>query len=152
MRNGTGQGRVGRGATDWLYVDVDGTLLLWPTDPGAPRFEEIEETRKWIENPMDPKINSALVAKINVGLVAAILVWLAERRLHGGEPKVAIWSMGGQDHAALAFRMCFARVQIERNDFVCLAKPDLMVDDGARHLMAKHPVVLPHEFKALDCV
>lgn len=135
----TGNFRVGRGVNDWVYVDVDGTLLLWPTDPGSPLPREVEAARRKAYGLNLAPGTEAYLPRVNTTLVNELLRWAAKRK-----GVVAIWSMGGAEHATLARKLCgldnFSWV-------ICLAKPDMMVDDGARHLMAKHPVVLPGDFK-----
>lgn len=110
--------KLGRGKSDHLYVDVDGALLIWPTNPGAPQAGEV------------PKVNDRLVAEIKS--------WL----LLDNKNSLVIWSMGGAAHADMARRLCGFE------NAICIRKPGLAIDDnlfvwGKRKL----DVVLPHEFK-----
>lgn len=90
-----------------LYVDVDGTLLLWPgDDPGSvPRPGEPGHGQA-------PTINTAVVMLINAR--------------HSAGWQIIVWSNGGARHAELAakhagvFNLCHA----------CLAKPRAMVDNA----------------------
>lgn len=92
--------KVGRGETDHVFVDVDGTLLIWPTNPGAPRPGEV------------PTVNTRLVAMLKE----------AQRR----GLKVVIWTMGGQAHAEMARRLCGLEgaICIPKPDIVIDDAPD----------------------------
>lgn len=72
--------KVGRGETNHVFVDVDGTLLIWPTRAGSPLPGE---------TPM-----------VNLPLVAALRRWAAA----GG--RIVIWTMGGLAHAEMARQLC----------------------------------------------
>lgn len=114
--NKKGEGRVGRGLTDTIYVDVDSTLLMWPNgvDVGAPI--------------------------INSRLVIELLKWRAGRP--GGT--IVVWTTGGKAHAEKAAQLCFP----SDTAIVCVAKPDLIVDDGAQILGTLIPTVLPDQFRS----
>lgn len=110
--------KIGRGETNHLYVDVDGTLLIWPTVAGSPRSGET------------PKVNEALVDCI-------------KRWLKVSKGRLVIWSMGGPEHAELAATLCGF------DTCICIAKPDLVIDDAAHKLfMPKFPGMLPEAFCA----
>lgn len=113
--NKKGEGRVGRGLTDTVYVDVDSTLLMWPNgvNNGAP--------------------------VINVRLVAELLKW---RKGRAGT--IVIWTTGGKAHAEKAAQLCFPGDL----DVTCVAKPDLVIDDGAQVLGRLIPAVLPDQFRS----
>ena len=131
-------GKVGRAITDWVYVDVDGTLLLWPDEPGHPTKEQTENLKKWWNGK---PYNEKLLPKVNKRLVEELEKW--QKRRNG---TIVIWTMGGEEHAQIALHM----TKLISGAVRCMAKPDLMIDDGQRHLMAKHPVVLPSDFKCPD--
>lgn len=139
-QNLAGGGRVGRGITDAVYVDVDGTLLLWPTVQGSPRPEEVRNAQdKVLGRPHTP----VMLPTINRRLVAELHRWYISRAAHGGKPLIVIWSMGGHDHAQLAADLCdFPKAM----RVCCMPKPDMMVDDGAAIFFKKHPVTLPDLF------
>jgi len=144
--NQTGEGRVGRGITDHVYVDVDGTLLLWPTKPGGATGGELAAAHRNIsaiadQKPEDiPAADRALVPRVNWPLVEQIKAW-ANRR----NGTIVIWTTGGSEHAELAMMLCGLDMGYL---VVCVGKPDLIVDD-AHHdkLFARIRAVLPHEFK-----
>lgn len=146
--NRTGEGRVGRGITDAVYVDVDGTLLLWPTKVGSPTPEETAAARRMIsgdayEHGKPREGDEHLCPTINVALVARLKAWYAEREAAGASPLIVIWTMGGRQHAELAMMLC----DFDMGYCVdCLPKPDVMVDDAGALLMRKHPVVTPEAF------
>ena len=72
---------------------------------------------------------------INQRLVNALLAW---QQKSGGQ--LVIWSRTGLDHA----RMCARLVGL---DAICLAKPDMMIDDAdAALLVKKFRVVKPEQF------
>lgn len=86
--------KIGRGETNHLYVDVDGTLLIWPTNPGSPRPGE--------------------QPRINVELVECIKRW---QSVSGGQ--LVIWSMGGVKHCEMAAELCgFIGVCIAKPDLI----------------------------------
>lgn len=107
--------KVGRGETNHVYVDVDGTLLIWPTRPGAPQPGET------------PRVNSALVD--------CLKSW---QRSSGG--RIVVWTMGGCAHAEMAADLCGLE------SVTCIAKPDLVIDDGPEFFKRKLPVQSPEEF------
>lgn len=113
--NKTGEGRVGRGLTDTIYVDVDGTLLGWPLGV----------------NNSEPIINQRLVSEL--------LKW-RERR----NGTLVVWTTGGKKHAEMAAAKCFPGDE----SIVCMAKPDLIVDDCGQILGTTIRVALPEEFNA----
>ena len=139
--NQQGEGRVGRGITDAVYVDVDGTLLLWPTVQGAPSPEELRNARdKVLGLPHTP----SMLPRPNARLIAELHRWYVTRIAKGGSPVIVIWSMGGRAHALMAAELCdFPRAMHIR----CMPKPDCIIDDGGPALLfKKHPVLQPHEF------
>lgn len=79
-KNKTGEFRVGRGLTDHVFVDVDGTLLDWR---GA-------VCGTWEAKPT-----------INQRLVAELKKWKEKR---GGT--LVVWSTGGPSHAKRAADYC----------------------------------------------
>lgn len=112
-----GEGRVGRGITDHLYVDVDDTLFMG--------------------NGSGP---------VNWPLVEEIKKWYSQREAAGAEPCIVIWTMGGAAHAEEAMMKCDLDMGFR---VVCIAKPDLMVDNGGHQwFYNKFRVVLPEAFKA----
>jgi hypothetical protein len=104
--------KLGRGETGHVFVDVDGTLLIWPTRPGSPRPGE--------------------TPSVNRPLVDALKRWTAT----GG--RVVIWTMGGIAHAEMARELCALDAA------VCMAKPDIVVDDG--DVLRKMPFASPAAF------
>ena len=111
--------KIGRGETNHLYCDVDGTLLIWPTKPGAPQPGEI------------PKVNAELVANVK-----------AWHKDSGGV--LVIWSMGGPAHAVMARDLC--EFGVER--VICIGKPDLAIDDNPHVWGKRGPLVsAPEAFK-----
>lgn len=104
-------------ATGTIFVDVDGTLLLWPTVAGAPRPGEV------------PTVNQPLVDAIKRWLYAD-----TARRL-------VIWTMGGTEHAVMAATICGLPMAI------CLAKPEFIIDDAdAKLFHKKHFATHPDAF------
>lgn len=89
-----------------LFVDVDGTLLMWPGGkPGrVPRAGEPGHGQT-------PDINRAMLE---------IIVQELDR---GNE--VVIWSTGGTDHAKMAAKLCELPASV-----ICIGKPGVCYDDG----------------------
>lgn len=139
--NQCGEGRVGRGITDAVYVDVDGTLLFWPTSLGGPTPQELRNARdKCAGLPHTP----GMLPRVNTRLVGELHRWYVTRVSKGGSPVIVIWSMGGRQHALMAVTFCDFPAAMHIR---CLPKPDCIVDDGGGALLfKKHPVQLPHEF------
>lgn len=108
--------KLGRGETNHVFVDVDGTLLIWPTTPGSPRPGET------------PAVNADLVRRLKS--------WQARGM------RIVIWTMGGVQHAELARDLCGLAGAL------CIAKPDIAIDDAGDGFKRKLPVVLPAEFPA----
>lgn len=106
---------LGRGETNHIYVDVDGTLLIWPTVPGSPRPGET------------PRVNKQLVRRLK-----------DYQARYGAQ--LVIWTMGGTKHAEMARERCGL------DGAICIAKPDLAVDDAGDGFKKKLPVVLPADF------
>jgi hypothetical protein len=145
-----GEGRVGRGITDHVFVDVDGTLLVWPTKPGGASAGEVEAAYRNVNalSSRSPALVIAedrhLVPRVNWDLVEELEAWAARRN-----GTIVIWTMGGTSHAELAMRCCdWDRGEDAFPKVRCIAKPDVMVDD-AKHekWTARHRVIQPHEFK-----
>lgn len=112
--------KIGRGETNHLYVDVDGTLLVWPKpgNPGGPT--DAQKANAWAYLRGEAH-DAAVLPTINAQLVSRIKDWHARS---GGN--LMIWSMGGSYHSELARRFC----GLEHERVFCLAKPDLAVDDN----------------------
>lgn len=72
-----GEGRIGRGLTDHLYIDVDDTLLKGLT----------REVLSW-------------------AFVDAVKAWYRQRHDHGASPVIVIWSVGGMKRAQEADVAC----------------------------------------------
>ena len=86
-----------------LYVDVDGTLLLWhPDTPG--------------------KVRSLKTPRINTILVKAIRQWYLPTHT------LVIWSATSQGHAEYAATI--TKLDTLNPPPICLKKPDAMVDDN----------------------
>lgn len=135
----TGQGRVGRGITDHVCVDVDGTLLLWPAKAGSARPEEVAAAYAYLAG--DPH-DLALLPRVNHELVAALDKWRARRK-----GTIVIWTMGGWMHADMARRFV-GWGHLRPPEVVCMGKPDLIIDDaGHDKLFSRHRAIFPHEFK-----
>jgi len=95
-------------AVNSLFVDVDGTLLLWPGKPGrVPRHGEPHYGEP-------PTINSPLVD--------ALYAWKA---VSPGR-FLAVWTRGGAEHARMAVALCAINAIVD----VCILKPDAFVDDA----------------------
>ena len=74
--------------------------------------------------------------KVNTALVDELLRW---QRTSGGQ--LVVWSRGGREHAIRAAELCGLQA-------VCLAKPDVMVDDAdPMRFRKKQLVVTPDTFK-----
>lgn len=132
-RNRIGPNLVGRGLTNYVYVDVDGTLLLWPGNPGAPTQQQVENAMKAYRS--EPFFDELMPA-VNVELVDRLKDW---QQRSGG--CIVIWSMGGKAHAEMARAFCGLLMA------TCLAKPDIAIDDGGENFLRKLPVVLPGNFR-----
>jgi len=138
--------RAGRGITDHVCVDVDGTLILWATGPGSCTEAEVAAATRNISAIAErraeeiPAEDRHLVPRVNWPLVEELKKW-ANRR----DGTIVIWTMGGPKHAELAMMLCGLDMGYRVE---CIAKPDLIVDDaGHDKLFARHRAVLPHEFK-----
>ena len=130
--------KIGRGETNHLFVDVDGTLLSWPPPgrPGGPTEEQRKNARAYLRSEA---FEAAWLPKVDTVLVENVRQW---HKASGGT--LVIWSMGGAEHAAMARDFCglpLLRV-------VCIGKPDLAVDDNPL-VWSKHrlDVVGPGEFR-----
>lgn len=90
-----------------VYVDVDGTLLIWPgSDPGRmPLFGEHGYGQQ-------PTINRELVEQ------------LKKWKKSGPDNTLVIWSRNGTKHAFRAAAAC------ELTADACLPKPDVAIDDS----------------------
>lgn len=90
-----------------VFVDVDGTLLLWPGDkPGRP--PRPGDTGHGEE----PTVNEAVVARV--------------RELHAQGYQIVLWSSGGAFHAQDASRRCDIRPLVHAH----VAKPSVIIDDA----------------------
>ena len=97
-----------------VFVDVDGTLLLWPGErPGR------------VPRPGEP--GHGQPPAINRGLVDALKAW------HGDGRVLVIWSRGGIDHCRMAAQLCCLKPD------ACVPKPDAAIDDGPRSVTAGEP-------------
>lgn len=126
---------VGRGETNHVFVDVDGTLLVWPTKPGSPHSLELEAARRFARGEPLSALQAARLPRVNAELVRALKLWQEQT---GGT--IVIWTMGGRAHAELARTLCWL------DGAVCIAKPDLAVDDAGEAFRKKLPVCLPGDF------
>lgn len=101
-----------------LYVDVDGTLLLWPGDrPGrVPRRGEPHYGEP-------PAVNTSLVTEL--------------KRWHQPPRTLVIWSHGGAAHAAMAANLCGL------SPAACLPKPSCAIDDASEKRLKQFGVVKP---------
>ena len=99
-----------------ICVDVDGTLLIWPTVPGSPRPGET------------PKVNAALVAAL--------------RRWKQANPSrvLVVWTMGGAEHARMAVKV--AGIGDLCN--FAMAKPVAFIDDAPADLLKRKRVNVVH--------
>ncbi len=91
-----------------VYVDVDMTLILWPT-----------------ADPVICKTLEALKASgavLNTPLAEALRAW----RLAKEDRELVIWSANGADHARSAAE--WAKVDVMAS--ACLTKPHAFVDDN----------------------
>lgn len=140
-QNKSGAFRVGRGLTDHVFVDVDGTLLLWPTAAGAPAEHEVEALNEYI---LGNRVNAKHLPRSNVPLVLELTKWYDARKRAGGDPVLVIWSMGGPGHAAAAREYCAFPPYMS---IFCMGKPDVIVDDATGETLArKHTCVQPDNF------
>jgi len=91
-----------------LYVDVDGTLLIWPQpDPSRP--------------PPAPLIPYDR-AEIDHEVVRALRRWKAANP----DGQLIVWSMRGRKHAERAVGVCDLADVVD----LVLAKPGTMIDDA----------------------
>ncbi len=92
---------------DIVYLDVDGTLILWSAQHPYKAF--------------------SAAPRVNVALAHEVRVWKSQRP-HGDIDKrfLAMWSAGGQDHARWAAK------EAEIDDLVdaYLPKPQAIIDDS----------------------
>lgn len=94
---------------NYVYIDVDGTLLLWDKKQGrVPRGVLIEDLRKF--------------CTINYTVVEYI-----ERKFSEGSI-ICIWSKGGRFHSKMAASREFC--DIEKYVSFYLQKPSVIVDDS----------------------
>lgn len=154
--NQTGGFRVGRGITDVIAVDVDGTLLLWPERNGGASAREIEAARRHVGRMAEASCDDMngveaseedrrFLPRINAPLVKELKAWAAARAAAGGNPHFLFWTMGGEEHAELAMILCGFDMG---HRYTLVGKPDIIVDDAGQALLSKkHPVVLPSDFK-----
>ena len=88
-----------------IYVDVDGTLLIWPEpDPGVYYVGQ--------ENTQEPKINEKVVDQIKL--------------FHEGGWEIVVWSANGREHAQWAVDFCGIGPYI----IAVLKKPLIFIDDS----------------------
>ena len=97
--------------TNVIYVDVDGTLLIWP----GPK-------------PGQSQAHRGVIPPVNEKLITALYAWKL-RRASGGlknETMLVVWSRGSMSHIKWAVTLC------DIWDIVDLVtrKPDMVVDDG----------------------
>lgn len=130
--------KIGRGETNHLFVDVDGTLLMWPA-PGRPGAPTDEQRHRLIAALLAGVKEWDGMPTINRRLVESVKAWHAAS---GGT--LVIWSMGGTPHAIAARDICdFGSERV-----LCIAKPDLAIDDNP-HVWGKRGVLVdsPDAFK-----
>ena len=91
-----------------VYVDVDGTLLIWPgPKPGS--------AQKDVTPPVNEK------------LIEALRRWKNYRRVAGLEPGfLVVWSRGSQAHIDWAIALC----RIDDIVDAAVRKPDMAIDDA----------------------
>lgn len=130
--------KVGRGETNHLFVDVDGTLLIWPKTPGS--AEGVVRTNAIAARAGEPH-DTAILPKVNKRLVEQLRAW------HAAGGVIVIWTLGGKAWAEMARDFCGLQ-GLER--VICMAKPDLAIDDNP-HLWGEGSVlvVAPDAFKVL---
>jgi len=93
-----------------LFVDVDGTLLMWPGKAGrVPRKGEEHYGEV-------PNINRAMLETIYEAMTAG--------------RQVVIWSTGGTDHAKMAATLCGLVIGPLDEEVTCIGKPNVCYDDG----------------------
>lgn len=120
-----------KGETPTIYVDVDGTLLIWPGKAGRP--------------PREGEAGFGEIPKVNAPLVEAL------RRWHRDGKVLVFWSRGGTKHCEFAAQLCGLKPN------ACLPKPRIAIDDAPRTVTAGEPkgfrIIGPHgdfsEFSAL---
>lgn len=113
------------GETPAVYVDVDGTLLLWPDRPGR------------VPRPGEP--GHGKPPTINKALADALRAW------HRGGRCLVLWSRGGKAHCEYAAQLCGLKPD------ACLPKPRVAIDDKpitvtAGEVKRGFVVVGPHNF------
>jgi hypothetical protein len=92
-----------------IYVDVDGTLLLWPwRKPGVV--------------PRQGEDGFGLPPTLNTILIETLRKW------HRGDRTLVLWSFNGGEHAKMAASLC------NLNPDACLPKPRAIVDDTHKWL------------------
>ena len=91
-----------------VYVDVDGTLLIWPgPKPGS--------AQKGVTPPVNEK------------LIDGLYFWKLSRIAARLEPGwLVVWSRGSQAHIDWAVDLCDIRSIVD----VAIRKPDMAIDDA----------------------
>ena len=109
-----------KGETFAIYVDVDGTLLLWP---GKVPPRNSHDYRN---------------APVNKPLVLAIKEW------HRGRNVLVLWSRGGKEHCEFAAKRCGLKPD------ACIPKPRICVDDALQTITAGNAkrgfIVIDHNY------
>lgn len=98
------------GETPAIYVDVDGTLLIWPGKPGRV--------------PRKGEAGHGFPPRINYRLVNALQNW------HRCGKVLVLWSRGGVGHCEYAARLCGLAPD------ACLPKPRIAIDDSPKTITA----------------
>lgn len=131
--------RIGRGETNSLFVDVDGTLLMWP-EPGRPGGPTADQRLQLATQLLIGILQWPGMPTINRRLVHEIKEW---HRASGGT--LVIWSMNGAAHATGARDLC----EFGKEGVLCIAKPDLAIDDNP-HVWSKGSMLVaaPDAFTA----
>lgn len=93
-----------------IYVDVDGTLLIWPGEAGR------------VPRPGEPHHGGP--PAINVPLVEQLKAW------HRAGRALVFWSRNGTKHCQMAARLTGLK------PLACLPKPNAAIDDGPRSVTA----------------
>lgn len=96
--------------TPVVYVDVDGTLLLWPGKAGRV--------------PRPGEAGHGELPTLNQPLIDALKRW------HRDGKVLVLWSRGGTEHCRFAAKLCGL------DPDACLPKPKLAIDDGPRSVTA----------------